>query len=373
MTNKERLLTAAAFREADRVPIELRISAQAKELPECKNIVNFIDEEADNFLGMGVDWGFMGLDSKYHEEIEIDLPGEYRVLRRIHSTEAGDFIALTKHQYPHLDNPDFYWIKHYIATIDDLDRLINASRVNLPIMPVTYCEKVKKIGARGVPIVGMWHPLGALVRNATLEEVYGWLASEAKMIHKFLETTNAQIVKALRAVSATDMNPWFITYAYEMLIPPWLGRKHFDEYVFSYDKMVNDEIHRIGGRVRAHCHGNVMHFLKHMSDMGIDSIEPLEPPPYGNVNLAEAKRLVGDRMVLSGNIPSQAFPIMSRDQVTESVKDAIAAAASGGGFTLRTTGSHSGINPYLEPAILKKVIENVEAYIDAGLKYGQYR
>ncbi len=375
MTNKRRLLVAAAFQEPDRVPIELRINKKAYALPECQKIVEFINTEADNFISIasGADWGFWGITSKYHEIIENDLPGEYRIIKRIHTTAVGDFTAITQHYYPHLDNPDFYWIKRYIATLDDLDRLIAAPRTTRPVLADKYYEGVEKVGEKGVPIVSRLHPLGNLVRNATMEEVYGWIALEPKKIHKFLEITNSQVIETIRAMGSAGMKPWFITHAHEMFIPPWLGRRQFDEFVFPYDKKVNDEIHRIGGYVRAHCHGNARRFLERMSEMGTDSIEPLEPLPYGDVDLAEAKRLVGDCMLLSGNIPSQAFTRMSRDEVKESVRMAIKAAAGGGGFTLKTTGEAAGVNPYLDPAMLRKIIENVEAYIEAGMEYGQYR
>ncbi|MGI6544789.1 MAG: uroporphyrinogen decarboxylase family protein [Limnochordia bacterium] len=374
MTNKQRLLTAASFQEADRVPIELRIPAQARALPECKRIVEFIDQEADNFIGVSgsVSWGFFGLSTKSYQEIVEDRPGEYRIVRRVHSTENGDFTALTKHTYPDLDNPDFLWIKHYIANLDDFDRLINAPRTVRSFSPETYREKVARVGERGVPIVGLRHPLGTLVRNADMLEVYAWIAAEPQRMHRFLEVTNNQIIETIKAMGAAGMSPWFITHAHEMLIPPWLGRKQFDEFVFPYDKQVNDAIHAVGGRIRAHCHGNVMQFLERMADMGIDATEPLEPPPYGDVDLAEAKRLVGGRMLLSGNIPSQAFVEMTPEEVTACVRQAIDVAAAGGGFTLRPTGGNAGIDPYLDKATLKKVVANVEAYIEAGLQYGSY-
>ena len=115
-----------------------------------------------------------------------------------------------------------------------------------------------------------------------------------------------------------------------------------------------------------------MQFLERMSRMGVDATEPLEPPPFGDVNLAEAKRLVGDRMVLSGNIPSQAFPQMTRDEVRESVRGAIVAAAAGGGFTLRTTGGHANVDPDLDRDVLVKIISNVEAFVEAGMEFGRY-
>ena len=373
MTSKERLLTAASFREPDRVPIELQISQKARELPETQRIVEFIDTHADNFLGAGaIDWGFFGLDSEYSEEIIEDIPGEHRRVRRTHRTEGGDFYSITQHFYPNVDAADYHWERRYITCLEELERLADAPRSVRPFHADGHRQAVERIGDRGIPVIGLAHPLGTLVRQATMEEVYIWLFNEEAIAHRFLENTNDQIRQTIRAAGEAGIVGWFVTYALEMLIPPWMGMKQFDRVVFPYDKAVNDEIHRIGGKHRSHCHGNSMHFLERMCEMGIDATEPLEPPPFGDVDMREAKRLVGDRMLLCGNVPSQDFVRMTRQEVRDWVKKTISEAAPGGGFTLCPTGGHAGVNPDLDKPQLHKIIDNVHAYMEAGMEFGSY-
>ena len=373
MTSKERLHTAASFQEPDRVPIELQIGPKARELPEAQRIVEFIDTHADNFLGVpAVDWGFFGLDSQYTEEIVEDIPGEFRRVRRTHRTEGGEFYAITKHIYPHIDAADYHWERRYITSLEELERLADAPREPRPILVDRHRDAVQRMGDRAVPLVGVAHPLGTLVRQATMEEVYIWLFNEETVVHRFLRNTCDQICATIRRLGEAGITGWFGTVAHEMLIPPWMGHKQFDKVVFPYDKAVNDEVHRIAGKMRSHCHGNCMDFLERMCDMGVDATEPLEPPPFGDVDIGEAKRRVGDRMMLSGNIPSQDFVTMSRQEVREWVRKTIAAAAPGGGFALRTTGGHSGVNPDLERNMLLKIIDNVHAYMEAGMEFGRY-
>ncbi len=63
---------------------------------------------------------------------------------------------------------------------------------------------------------------------------------------------------------------------------------------------------------------------------------------------------------------------MSKEEVEESIKNAVSGAAKGGGFTLRTTGGNANISAYLDRERFKKIIKNTEVYIEASLKFGEY-
>ena len=42
-------------------------------------------------------------------------------------------------------------------------------------------------------------------------------------------------------------------------------------------------------RIHVHCHGNVGTLLDSFVAMGVDSTDPVEPPPQGDIDIAEAK------------------------------------------------------------------------------------
>ncbi len=373
MDSKTRIETAWAFEEADRVPIGLRISARAKELPEARRLAEFEENEADNFFCFGpFDWGFLGLDSEYSEEVIEDVPGEFKRIKRTHSTPAGVFWAITTHMHGEMDAGDYHWERRYIDTVEEFERLAKAPRHARPFDGSAYEADYAKVGNRGVVQIWIQHPLGSLVRSAKMEEIYAWLLAENELVHTFLESYTSRVVESVRALDGQVHAPVFLSAALEMLTPPWLGRDAFEEFAFPYDKRVNDAIHAIGGRHRAHCHGNCGQYLERFAEMGIDAIEPLEPPPYGDNDLARAKRQVGGRMLLSGNIPSQNFLRMSKDEIRQAVKDAIQAGAPGGGFTLSCTGGGSGTGGLKNIEQLHAIIPKAEAYLDAALEYGQY-
>jgi len=374
MTHRERLETAWAFREPDRVPIELSIAEHARRHPCAERLNALIAEHADNFHGVAAyDWGFLGWPAQRSERVIERRPGQFTRRERIIDTPAGRFAAVVREpDYPGAP-PDYHWERRFIRSPDDLRRLLE---VAIPprshVSRAEFDRDVARIGETGIPTVGLLHPLGTLVRNATLEAVYGWFHTHGDLLHRLLEVANAHVVGAVEAMLSAGIGPTFVVFAHEMLIPPWLGPALFDEFVAPYDRAVFDAIHRGGGRVRAHCHGRIAAWVERFADLGIDAIEPLEGPPHGDVDLAEAKRRVGDRMLLSGNIASPWFAEWSPREVERAVRDAIRAAARGGGFTLRTTGGGAGTGTTTDPDLLARILANCEAYLLAGLEHGAY-
>lgn len=372
MDSRTRLLTAWSFEEPDRVPIELEISPAAQTFPEAKHILDFIENQADNFIWVhGPDWQFCGVASSYHEET-ISEDATYRRFCQVYETDAGEFFAVARHNVDELNPSDFHWEKRYIDTIDEFERFTNAPRGEIEIDAEGFREDAARVGDRGLPLVGMLHPLGWLVRNANMEEVYLWFKTEPQLIHRFLEQSTVQLVRAIQRMGELGIAPYFQVTAHEMLIPPWMGPDAFDELVVPYDRRVNDAVHRIGGRVRAHCHGNVGRYLHTFLDMGIDATEPLESPPFGDVDLGKAKVEVGDRMLLSGNVPSNLYLQMTPDDVRDSVKKTLAVGAPGGGFCLRHTGGHAGTSSAKNREQMLTIFKNIEAYIEAALEFGAY-
>ena len=92
-------------------------------------------------------------------------------------------------------------------------------------------------------------------------------------------------------------------------------------------------------------------------------IDPLERPPMGDCDLAELKRLYGDRIVLKGNLHTT-DPMLrgSADDVVAASMSAFAAAAEGGRFIL-STGDQCGRDT---------PDENLHAMVDTARTYGRY-
>ncbi|MBL7202125.1 MAG: hypothetical protein ISS56_18445 [Anaerolineae bacterium] len=93
-------------------------------------------------------------------------------------------------------------------------------------------------------------------------------------------------------------------------------------------------------------------------------IDPLEIPPMGDCDLAELKRLYGDRIVLKGNLHTTRTMLHgSPDDVVAASVQAIDGAARGGGFIL-STGDQCGRDT---------PDENIHAMVHTARTYGRYK
>ena len=92
----------------------------------------------------------------------------------------------------------------------------------------------------------------------------------------------------------------------------------------------------------------------------VDVMEPMEEPPGGDVDLAEAKRRVGGKLCIKGNINTFDFMMNATpEQVEDKCKRCIDAAAAGGGYVLSTGDQCGRDTPH---ANLFKMVEVAKTY-----------
>lgn len=99
-----------------------------------------------------------------------------------------------------------------------------------------------------------------------------------------------------------------------------------------------------GGYARIHAHGRIRNVLDQIVAMGADAIDPIEPPPQGDVELAFVRERYGRHLVLFGNIEITDLENLPADDFRPLVRRAIAdgARGDGRGFVLMTSASPYG-------------------------------
>ncbi|MEI8197811.1 MAG: uroporphyrinogen decarboxylase family protein [Phycisphaerae bacterium] len=123
-------------------------------------------------------------------------------------------------------------------------------------------------------------------------------------------------------------------------MPPEL----FDQYVVDYLKPMIAAIHAGGGFVRVHCHGRVRAVLPRLVALGVDATDPLEPPPQGDITLAEVRQQFGESLVLFGNIEITDIENLSPPAFEKIVAQSLAEGTTGPGrgFVLMPSASPYG-------------------------------
>jgi uroporphyrinogen-III decarboxylase len=153
----------------------------------------------------------------------------------------------------------------------------------------------------------------------------------------------------------------------EYFTPPYLSPAMFRRFVLPHVTEMTRLIHARGAKVRLHCHGKMAQVLDMILETGCDGIDPCEPPPDGDIELDEVKRLCQAHGVsVWGNIELKLLEQATPAQVRSEVQKIMRQAKDGGGFVLMPTAG--AITLPLAP----KTEANYKAFIEAGLEFGQY-
>jgi len=117
-----------------------------------------------------------------------------------------------------------------------------------------------------------------------------------------------------------------------------ISPKFFREFCLPYDATQNAALHAAGMKIVYHLCGGLMKMLELVVETGTDGLETMTPPDMGgDCDLAEAKRRVGGRLFLKGNVDPVGTVLRGTpDAVREDAAWRLAVGAPGGGYVLST-------------------------------------
>lgn len=143
-----------------------------------------------------------------------------------------------------------------------------------------------------------------------------------------------------------------------------VGKDFFDEFILPYEKRLVTSIKESGKYALYHNCGNAKVLQESYADMGIDIWENIAKPPRGDNDLKQTKALIGDKVILMGNIDLVDFLRNSTiHEVEKEVEEIIAAGKPCGKFIF------SG-NDCLEP---DTPIENIKKAVEVAVREGKYK
>jgi len=354
MKPRERVLRAATFEEADRVPIF--------EIPPSPKVLSQIFNEDLTHPHLSVEtfkktirlYKKLGLDSFCTGGL-----GDPRKSRRLDENRFIDpWGRIFNIRYGHTTSP--FYAGPYLTIPEKYDAFPRPEPLNdfdlniLKIAMKTAGDDIYVIAGAG----SIWEVQGEAIG---FENILKYMYTNPRFVKRALADTTKYVMELGKASIDLGAEIILVWDDYGYTHGPMMSPKHFKEFIFPCLKKVADEFHRRGAFLMIHSDGDIRLLMDMIIEAGVDIIQPLEP--NAGMDIVEVSERWGEEICLVGNIDvAHLLPFGTTQEVSESVKRAINAAAPGGGYML---GSGHMINDACKP-------ENVLVMIETGKKYGKY-
>jgi hypothetical protein len=227
---------------------------------------------------------------------------------------------------------DTTWaVEPLLKSVDDLRAFMElpdevfAEQLNV----AELIEEDERLGDRGIVMVDTGDPICAAASLFSMEDFTVIALTEQRLFHRLLEKLSGHIhTRTEKTAEVFPGHLWRIygpEYATEPYLPPHL----FNEYVVRYTGPMVEMIEKHGGFARIHCHGRIRAVLDYIVEMGAAAIDPIEPPPNGDVELDYVRREYGADLVLFGNLELADIENMEPREFEKVVEKALIDGTSG--------------------------------------------
>lgn len=199
-----------------------------------------------------------------------------------------------------------------------------------------FLDVERDIGDRGLVLVDhsdAIREVASLFDMATFTVV---ALTEEALMHRALEKVQRLRLPQAEAIASALPGRLWRVVGPEYASPPYLPPRLFREYVTRYDQPLVEAIQRHGGFARIHSHGRLRDILDTIAETGCLALDPIEPPPQGDVSLSFVRGKYGRQMALFGNLEASDLENLSEERFREKIATALreGTAGEGRGFVL---------------------------------------
>jgi hypothetical protein len=190
--------------------------------------------------------------------------------------------------------------------------------------------------------------------------------TEHELMHAALEKIAAHSGPCTEAVARALPGRLWRVYGPEFAAPPYLPPALFADYATRYDTPMVASIQRHGGFARIHSHGRLRDVLDHIAATGCTALDPIEPPPQGDVELRYVRERYGRQMTLFGNLEISDIEGLPTPAMREKVRTALqeGAQGEGRGFVLMPSSAPYGRK------LPEQTLRNYEAIVEMAERFG---
>jgi len=373
MTRRERLLAAHRGDAVDRPPIKIWAADPWTQVihPSFQPILDEALEKTDLVAGWsnGSNMFYTRpeiIEGIVHSERSPSRHDDYEEIHTQIDTPKGPlhttFLAGTRAGIPG------YTEEYLFKTPEDVEKWLS-----VPYEPPwdgsghdcdSFFERDREMGDRGIEMIGFGHPMYTFQAKAGSVYFALWSVMCHDVIYAFLDEILKRQLDYVHHVIRAGCGPIWGYVGPELCVPPLMSPADFDDFVVRYDRPITDAIHAAGNIVWCHSHGNMSQVLEKFIDLGADALNPLEPPPWGDIELREARERADDRLTLEGNIEKDQLYRAPEEELRRQVRQAMTEGPlpDGRRFILCPSAG------FMEhPTCSKQMRRNYHAYIDEAL------
>jgi len=181
-----------------------------------------------------------------------------------------------------------------------------------------YLDISEEIGDEGVAAT-----IAPITPFETLLEVEIGMSNFHYLLHdhprEMRELMDLMHRKNLDACEIVAQSPAEVAIIYENTSTSNMSPSMFPEYVLGYLNDYADIFHRSGKWLFVHMCGKLRSIVNEVGQGEYDGVVDIAPPPTGDLDLAEVKEFLGERMVVMGGIDATTFASLKPEAMKEHV------------------------------------------------------
>ncbi len=367
LTSKERVMRIFQNKEIDRPALKLwgaGLNTEKLLHPAYKPVAELAASTTDLFestsFAFNINAG-KNID-RYLERYTTDTANpDWKEIHTVFHTPKGDLHMIDRVS---LKKEPGFIIEHAIKEPEDIDKLLSMEYEPYALDRSKYDARVAQMGDRGVVMIDMPHAAYAVQALLGSETLAYFSIDERERLRHLIKIYADRLLAHTKAILGLGIEePVFSWCGPEVYLPPLMGVADFEEFVHDMDKPIGDTIHNGGGYLWVHSHNKVANFIESFIDMGVDVLNPLEPPKNGDIDLNEIVARYGNRIGWEGNIEIQEILLSSKERIAGLIDECVEAGSKSGRFILCPSAG------YMEyPFPTEQYIDNLLFYLQYGLE-----
>ena len=304
---------------------------------------------------------FIGGGAEVTATQEIQSDGT--LIRRHKLTARGKNLETEEARTP--DDSSWKTKRRWIENDSDLEFFLSLGAMT-PAKPDigVVREKERQAGAHGLPYVEVGDPFYTVCEMFPTDMFYIKTLTEPETIEQLLDTTAVRIISGIEELCSEAGCPFILRLiGAELAAPPFMSRESFLRFEGKFYRDTAAITRRYGVPASFHCHGPVGDIMNDVWEMGYAFIEPFEPPPRGNVTIAEALAAARGRGIVFGGIDEVVFTMGSKDELRAAVKTCLDdARGTDAPYILSQSAT-----PFYDP-LTPSAKENILLFMELGTK-----